>query len=588
MFATNLQPASSSENLLPGGQQEVLSGEELPLQKLYLCEREWGARAFLTQPGPNGELHWTWAQAMQESRRVAAWLKMQGWPAGSRIALLSKNSAWWIMADFAIWMAGFISVPVYAAIRETALLAIFDQCQPVACFVGAVDQEISAFTDPDNATFSRMQFVKLPSTPETVTVHRSTAWNELVETYSPLAENPTRAWNDVATIIYTSGTTGHPKGVMQSFQAISLMAKSVLPALPPVPSGGARILSYLPLAHIAERGIVEAAALFIPMQIFFVENQQSFLRDLQRAKPTIFFTIPRLLMRFQQGVFEKIPERKLDLLLRVPVLRGLIQKRILRGLGLNTAQLAASGAAPLRVELLTWFRRLGLNLIEGYGMTETCITHVSLPGHLRPGYVGEASIYADTRISPEGEVQIKGSMNFLGYYQNPAGTAESFTGDGYFRTGDRGEIDEQGRLRIVGRLKEEFKTAKGKYVIPAQIEKALGASPLFDSLCVLGSGMAGPFAVVVLSPEHAKTRENPAARSRIEHELEQEIERVNAELEHHEHLRFLVVADEPWTVSNGFLTPTLKVRRAVIENHYSSSFDAWEKSGQRIIWLGAR
>ena len=562
--------------------------EELPLQKLYTCEREWGAKPFLTQPVTDGARRWTWAQAMEESRRMAAFLTSQNWPPASRIVIFSKNCAWWIMADFAIWMAGCISVPVYAAIREASLLAICDQCDPVACFLGPLDQEIPALKAKDNTAFSKMQFITFQNIPDIETAHRAIEWSEIVETHAPLAANPTRAWNEVATIIYTSGTTGSPKGVMQSFQAVSLMAKSVLPGLPPAAKEGARILSYLPLAHIAERAIVEATALFTPLHIYFVESQQTFLRDLQQAKPTIFFTIPRLLMRFQQGVFEQISSKKLDLLLRVPILRRVICKRILHGMGLDTAQLAASGAAPLRVELLVWYRRLGLNLVEGYGMTETGITHVTLPGQMRAGYVGSSSVYAKTRISADGEVQIQGPMNFLGYYQNVAGTSESFTADGYFRTGDRGEIDREGRLRIVGRLKEEFKTAKGKYVIPAQIEKVLSASTLFDSMCVLGSGMAGPFVVAVLTPENAAKRGNPSAEPLLEQELHRELERVNAQLEHHEQLRFMVVSAEPWTAANGFLTPTLKVRRAMIEGHHSSSFDAWENSGKRIIWLGER
>lgn len=580
-------PAEHSRSPHTGGNTLalVLNTDELPLQRLYACERDWSNRPFLTQPTSDGRLQWTWAQAMQESRRIAAYLKAQGWPAGSRIVILSKNCSWWIMADFAIWMAGFISVPVYAAVREAALLAILQQCQPVACFLGALDQEFPAFSNNADDSTQSIQFINFPNSGEVAAAHNPASWNDLLKQHEPISDHPTRAWDEVATIIYTSGTTGNPKGVMQSFQAISLMAKSVVPALPQVDEDGQRILSYLPLAHIAERAIVEATSLFTPMHVLFVESQQTFLRDLANAKPTVFFTIPRLLMRFQQGVFDKISAKKLNLLLKVPLLRSLIQKRVLTGLGLQTVQLAASGAAPLRVELLQWYRRLGLNLVEGYGMTETGITHVPMPGRMRPGYVGNASPYATTRISAEGEIQIQGPMNFLGYYLNPQATAESFTGDGHFRTGDRGEIDEQGRLRIVGRLKEEFKTAKGKYVIPAQIEQALSASTMFDSVCVLGSGMAAPFAMAVLASNRSRQGKDTASRPLLEDQLKKELTSVNAELEQHEHLGFLVICQEPWTTDNGFLTPTLKVRRAVIESHFGSQFDAWEQSGKRILWL---
>lgn len=218
-------------------------------------------------------------------------------------------------------------------------------------------------------------------------------------------------------------------------------------------------------------------------------------------------------------------------------------------------------------------------------MTETGITHSALPGKTRDGYVGNASPYADTRISGDGEVEIKGPMNLAGYYRNPSLTKASFTPDGYFRTGDRGEIDAEGRLRIVGRLKEEFKTSKGKYVIPAQIEKELDLSGLFAAVCVLGAGRTSPFALAVLNPEKQALSHSAATRAAIEEELKEELRRVNQKLEHYEQLRFLVVAEQPWTVDNGFLTPTLKVRRACVEDLFTPSFDAWERSAKTVLWL---
>ena len=389
---------------------------------------------------------------------------------------------------------------------------------------------------------------------------------------------------EIATIIYTSGTTGEPKGVMQTFQSLALMAKSMEPT---IASDGSldRILSYLPLAHIAERAIVEINCLYLPFHIFFAESQETFLKDLERARPTIFFTVPRLLIRFQQGVFEKVPQKKLDRLLRIPVMAGVAKRRILKGLALNSVRLAASGSAPLPVDLLLWYRRLGLNLVEGYGMTETGITHVPLPGRVRAAYVGHASPYAETRISSEGEIQIKGPMNLAGYYRNPSLTQASFTEDGYFRTGDRGEIDDDGRLRIVGRLKEEFKTSKGKYVIPAPIEQKLNACGLFEAVCVLGAAMTSPFAAVVLTPEKRALSRQPEARTVLERELAEELQRVNREFEHHEQLRFLAVASQPWTVDNGLLSPTLKVRRARIEERFTSLFSTWEHAGRTILWI---
>jgi long-chain acyl-CoA synthetase len=554
---------------------------ELPLQRIYANERERASKIFLTQPLPGAVREWTWSEAMSDTRRVAAYLKAQNWPPGSRIAILSKNCAWWIMADFAIWMAGHASVPIFPSLSDAAIGAILEQSEPVACFLGLLDRAPAVEGTP----LARLARIAFPGSPSSggPGSEGTIGWEELLEREQPLAASPVREPGEIATIIYTSGTTGEPKGAMQTFLSLALMAQSMLPALKTTGVTEDRILSYLPLAHIAERAIVEANCLYLPLQIFFVASQASFLDDLRRAQPTIFFTVPRLLIRFQQGVWEKIPPRRLALLLRIPIVRGAIGRRVLKALALDTVRLAASGSAPLPVEVLAWYRSLGLNLVEGYGMTETGITHVPLPGKMRAGYVGQASPYADTRIAKDGEVEIKGPMNLAGYYRNPSLTEACFTPDGYFRTGDRGEIDSEGRLRIVGRLKEEFKTSKGKYVIPAQIEKELERSGLFASVCVLGAGRTGPFAMAVLAPEKQALSESN--RNAVEEDLKAELRRVNQRLEHYEQLRFLVIAQQPWTVDNGLLTPTLKVRRARIETIFTSSFDAWERSANTIVWL---
>lgn len=563
------RPGSISESGASAG------SENLPLEQIFQNERECPARPFFTQPSPDGLLHWTWGQAVEESRRIASYLLSQGWPPGSRIAIVSKNCAWWIMADFAIWMAGHISVPIFPSLSESAVASILEHSQPVACFVGALDHPL-----PSNG----LTLIALPTVEESLRdASGAIRWKEIVASSKPLSANPSRDARDVATLIYTSGTMGEPKGVMQTFEALERMAESIKPVI----AGGEgldRILSYLPLAHIAERAIVEVNCLYQPIHVFFTAGQASFLEDLKRARPTIFFTVPRLLTRFRQGVHEKISERRLSALLPVPLLGTLLRNRILGGLGLDRTRVAASGSAPLPVETLHWYRRLGLNLIEGYGMTETGITHATLPGKFRAGYVGNPSSCADTRISPEGEVQIKGPMNMAGYYRNPELSRASFTPDGYFKTGDRGQIDEEGRLRIIGRLKEEFKTSKGKYVIPAPIENELNLSGLFDAVCVLGEGLAGPFAAVVLAVERSPTGQTKT-RASVEQDLCRELDRVNQKLERHEQLRFLVVVRKPWTVENDFLTPALKVRRVRIEREYAASFLAWEARGERVLWL---
>jgi long-chain acyl-CoA synthetase len=560
--------------------QEVLDQADLPLQRLYACELANANDLLFTQPVDGVTTEWTWKSALQEVRRIVSWIKEQDWPPGSRIVIFSRNSAWWIMADFAIWMSGHISVPLFPATHASLLTMLFRHSAPVACFLGQIDHPLPLSED----AFSHLSYVTFPNIAAPHIPPGSTSWSDIVHRHTPLDGNPLRPGGDVATIIYTSGTTGEPKGAMQSFQSLSLMAKSMEPAFQNM-RGGDRTISYLPLAHIAERAIIEMNALFMPIHIYFSEGLEKFLVDLKRSRSTLFFSVPRLYIRFQQKVFEKIPEKRLNLLLAIPVLNWFVRKNIRRQLGLDHARIVAVGGASTPVEIIKWYLKLGINFIEGYGMTETGITHVVLPGETRVGFVGSSSQYAKTRISADGEVQIKGPMNMLGYYSNPGLTRLAFTDDEYFRTGDRGEIDVAGRLRLYGRLKEEFKTAKGKFIVPSRIEKFLSVSLLFESTAIFGAGMTAPFAMVVLVPEMRQACQTQRVRTAMEIELCVVLDQLNNQLEHHEQLSRIVICNQPWTTANGFITPTLKVRRTAIENHFASRFAEWERLEQKVIWL---
>jgi len=556
----------------------TLTEDDLPLQSIYRFERERAQHIFLTQPFDGGQVRdWTWSQAVVEARRMATYLKAQNWEPGTRVAILSKNCAWWILADMAIWMAGYVSVPIYPSLKAQTIRHILEHSGAKACFIGATDEgDAGSLAIPAGVVS-----IRFPTEP----TGDYTDWDALVASSLPLEGFPVRAAGDLATIIYTSGTTGLPKGVMHTFAAFSYNVKVIAPLLRM--TAEERILSYLPLAHIVER--IGTESLFIRMgaRIFFTEGIETFLADLHRARPTIFLSVPRLLLKFQQGVLAKIPKQKLDRMLRIPLVSGIIKRRILHQLGLSTVVHAACGAAPLPPEILLWFRNLGLNLAEGYGMTETSITNLPAPGTVRAGYVGRPLEGVEMSLGENGELLIKSPMNMLGYYKDPQGTLNSFTADGFFRTGDLASIAPDGQLKIIGRVKEQFKTSKGKYVAPAPIESMLMAHPAVDAGCLMGAGLPSPFAVILLSEEARKRCADPAARAALEESLAAQMAEVNAQLDPHERLKFLAIAEGPWTIGNGLMTPTLKIKRSILEARYQALIDDWNNRNEPIVWESA-
>jgi long-chain acyl-CoA synthetase len=295
--------------------------------------------------------------------------------------------------------------------------------------------------------------------------------------------------------------------------------------------------------------------------------------------------VPRLWLKFQQGVLAKMPPAKLDRLLGIPIVGRFVGRKVLRGLGLDQVQLAGSGSAPIPADLIAWYRRLGLCLWEGYAMSEdNSYSHTSNEQFNEPGFVGVPLPGVEARLSPEGEILIKSPGQFSGYYKQPELTAASFTEDGFFRTGDLGEQRPNGMLRITGRAKELFKTAKGKYVAPAPIENRINMHPLVEMSVVSGVGQPAAYALVVLA-EHVRPRLGDGAfRAEVEQELDRLLQDVNGAVADYEQLQMIVIAKEPWSIENGLLTPTMKVRRARIEASVAPHVERWYATGRRVHW----
>jgi long-chain acyl-CoA synthetase len=579
---TTNPPAAAGR--VPAAPNQQPDAGALALQRLYHWERSAPDRVALTQPLPGAAPRdYTWAQVLDETRRMAAHLQSLGLAPGSRIAILSKNCAHWLISDFAVWMAGFVSVPLYPTLASATIRQILEHSEAKLLFVGKLD----GWEAMKPGVPAGLPCIALPLFEPAAPEAAFGQWASIVASTLPLAGEPVRDGDELATVMYTSGTTGVPKGVMHSFATFAWSTQSVLKR---VPLGDqARMLSYLPLAHVAERTLVEHGLLASSMHVFFAESLETFAADLQRARPTCFFSVPRLWVKFQQGVHAKLPAARLDRLLKIPLVRGLVAKKVLVGLGLDRCSIAAGGAAPMPPALLRWFERLGLPIIEVYGMTENCgVSHATLPGVQRPGTVGRPYEGVQSRLCPQsGEIQVRSPGLMLGYYRAPDLTAEAMTADGWIHTGDKGQLDDEGNLRITGRVKDLFKTSKGKYVAPAPIEDRLVMNGAVEACVVTGANLGQPLGIVMLNAEAAARATDIGQRQAMEVSLAAHLDAVNARLDPHEQLDCLVVVSEPWTVDNGFITPTFKVRRNRIEEVYGEQFQRWADARRRVVWHGA-
>lgn len=556
---------------------------ETVLDRFRKWETERRDTVYLTQPLPGGSaVDYTWGEVGDQARRMAAHLRSLGLPPGSRIALLGRNSAHWIIADLAVMMAGMVSVPLYPASSAESVRYALEHSEAELLLIGKLDGVNDNWTNIRDKLPPGLALLGLPLSPRPDIPQ----WNDVIERHAPLAQIHAPRLDELATIVYTSGTTGQPKGVMQSYGAYTAAFLAILRSGWWDTRPTARGFSYLPLAHVAERTAVEMASLAFGYRVYFADSLATFVDDLKRARPTIFFSVPRLWTKFHLGVNEKISPPLQKFLFALPLVGRRIKHKILAGLGLDQVHLAFTGSAPLTDALVHWYRDLGLELLDVYGMTEnSAISHTSLPDRLRIGTVGRPQAGVQARIADSGEIEVRSPAQMLGYYKQPGISAQQMTPDGFFRTGDCGSIDTDGFLTITGRIKDIFKTLKGEYVAPGPIENELIAHPRFQAVCVVGAGLPMPFALLMLSVE---TRQALATakldRDALVAECDALRERINAQAATHERLQFLVVVKDDWSTENGMLTPTLKIRRDAIERHYLPRAAAWAGSGQTLVW----
>lgn len=565
-----------------------------------------------------GEAGWdllTWAEYEREVRRVAAGLAELGFGRGDRIAILSANRKEWHFADLGALANGCVSVPIYLTSPPSQISYILRHCEARACFVDSHEQLGKVLEV--RGELPHLERVVLCGSSRRAGDSTVTSFEEFLGRGDELlAREP--SWfgqrvgeldpEQLATIVYTSGTTGRPKGALISHANIVWTLNSAIP--PFAIHEGERLLSFLPLSHIAERMI----SLFLPIatcsETWFARSLATVSEDLPSCRPSLFLAVPRVWEKLKDAVEDRLralpfplraaANRYISLGLRkvgaeqgetgpgLPPLASMeylgldrtVGAELRTQLGLDRAHVLASSAAPVHPRLLRWFHAIGLPVLQLYGQTEACgPTTANLPGRNCIGTVGPPLPGVSLRLADDGEILVKGGNVCQGYFRDLQATAELLDAEGWMHSGDTGKMEPDGCLKIVGRKKDLIITAGGHNVAPQEIENDLRNHPLISHAVVIGEGQRYLVSLITLDPE-ASSRwatergklvelEALASDPDLLGEVQETIDAVNVGLARAESIRRFRVLAHDFTVAAGELTPTLKVKRDVVCDRYA-------------------
>jgi len=507
---------------------------------------------------------WTWGSAAAEVDAIAAWLEGVIGDSGARVAVMSRNRAHWVLADLAIMASGNVTVPIFTTLPAEGARYILDFSEADLLFVG----ESENWEKVREVVPARVKIVALPGV-EPGTEHER--WDDLLAAHSGRQPRHVCRHDELVSVVFTSGTTAVPKGVMQTHDSMLVPMERAgrIFGLRPHP----RFLSYLPMAHIAERQLVAIQSLIQCGSITFNEGLPFLVRDMVDTRPHFFFGAPRVWEQLQQGMLAKLGSQEaLDAALSRDA--DTVRRRVQESLGLQEADYLLTAAAPTPPSLIEWYERLGIQLMEGFGQTEAMALIVNTRDKRRIGSIGRKGDGVEVRIDPENnELMCRAAGLAVGYYHMPEQTAATFV-DGWVRTGDTARVDEDGFYYITGRVKEYFKTIQGKFVSPAPIESEFAGSLLVEQQCLLGRGFSKTVMVCVLS---ALGQQQP--KEQLEQELRRLTEEVNSRVEKHARIGGLIVTREPWTIESGMLTPTLKLRRHEVDARFGARAQALARGG---------
>ncbi len=558
----------------------------------------------------------TWSEYRRSVHDVAAGLQALGVGDGEFVAIMAGNRPEHVIADYAVVHAGATPVTIYSTLAANQIQYIADNSKATVAILE--DLEFMKRFEEIRSELPNLRYVVLMSGAENYdTADWVLSWDELVTRgKSRLVEDPDTVERSasaitpdtLATLIYTSGTTGTPKGVMISQYNVVWTLETLRRAASL--DLGVRMVSYLPLAHIAERVATHYLGTYLLGEIWYCPSIAAVLEYIQAARPTVFFAVPRVYEKFHarlsagfddaegiQGTLLKMALAKNEKRVEAemeggsgPMLAGLLDKVVLskvrERLGMQDVQIAITAAAPINPDLVKFFMTIGIPLFELYGMSETTgPATTNVHDAFKIGSVGKPLPGVEVKIAEDGELSMRGGVITKGYYKLDDATRETFDSDGWLHSGDLARIDEDGFVWIVGRKKEIIITAAGKNIAPAKLETALGNHPLISKACMIGDQRKFISMVIGLDAEEAP--EWAASRGieytdlasfselpEVQDEIGLAVKTANDKVSHVEQVKKWIVVPDDWTPDSGELTPSLKLKRRVVLDNYADQIDA--------------
>ncbi|KQT13127.1 AMP-dependent synthetase/ligase [Ramlibacter sp. Leaf400] len=599
----------------------VVEGETLPVI-FWNAVRQRGPGVWMRQKELGLWRSWTWDDAGRIVRELAGGLMALGFQPRDTASILANTRAEWVWADLAVLSAGGVSNGIYPTDAPAQVQYLCEDSGTSILFVEDEEQLDKALEVRAQLPRLRkivvmdMEGLRDLDDPMVLGLDALRELGRVHDAQHPEAlQHRVQACRpeELAILVYTSGTTGKPKGAMHSHGALVYITRAYGPMLPQ--AEGDERMCFLPLCHIAERIAGEYFPLYTGSRINFVENPETVPENIREIQPTVFFAVPRVWEKFYSAVMIALREstrlqqavyawsigvggRIADHVLAgrpVPaalkfqfrIARALALDNVRKLIGIHKARFLLTGAAPISPDLIRWYLSLGLPMLEAWGMTETCGASSCVPpGRIKPGSIGPAGAHNQMRIDPAtGEIQVKGPNVFMGYLNQPRKTAESFTADGWFRTGDVGSVDDDGYFRITDRMKDIIITAGGKNITPSELENELKFSPYITDAVVIGDKRPYLTVIVMIDQEnvekYAQDHDVPFSnyasltRSREVQDLIQgEIDRVNGKFARVEQIKRFFLLDTQLTAEDEELTPTMKLKRKLVENKYSPQIEA--------------